>query len=715
MDQILSKKLNLRDEFAPADYQTWKAVVDSDLKGIPFDKKLKTYTYEGITLNPLYTKEDLENFAHLNQFPGSDNCLRSSFVSGNSIKPWLIAQSLSNPFSEDYNKLLIDALKKGQTAVVLNLDKTTKLGLDADYGKLGDTGLGGVSISGIGSLSRAFTNIDLTKYPLFVNSGFSPLYFLTLLKGYSSQASVDFSKMTGAVYGDPISFLFDNGEIPISIEEAYKQIKKSIEYLNAKISNLRTVGIDGSIYAEKGASSVQELAISMALAVEAMVRLSDMGLDPKAIAEKMIFNFGISTNLFMEIAKFRASRILFSEVLKHFEITIDEVQMFSSAKTSSYYHSFIDPYVNMLRVTTQAFSAVMGEVQMIETLTFDSTFAQSDEFSNRIARNTQIILSEESHLNSVIDSAGGSFYVETLTQELAEKAWKYFKEIEQFGGIYEAVKQGKIQNDISQVVEKRLKDVATRKSIIVGVNNYANTKEEIFAPKVFDIEKVHKVRAEYLQKLRLSGNGRLHGDILVELESIKHEKDTIIQIDTASELVLKGATIGEISSHLQYSSDCEKTQLLLTKRPAELFERLRLRASNAKLKTGSLPKVYLFNIGPVKQYKARADFSRGFLEAGGFDVIYRDGVKSISEGIDEADNSCAKVFVLCSTDETYPELVPQFVNEIKSLNKDFICILAGYPKDQIEDHKKSGIDDFIFLGADVVKVISDIFDKTGVN
>lgn len=714
MDQTLPKEFKLRDEFAPSSYRDWKALTEVDLKGVPFEKKLITKTYENIDLEPLYTKEHLEILKNIEQFPGFSNFLRGAKPDGSSVSPWLIAQSLTYPLAENFNKLLLDSLQRGQTAVVLPLDKTTKLGLDADYGKPGETGNGGVSISGTGSLSRAFQGVDLTTCPLFVSAGFSPFVFLSLLKGYSTKEGIEFYKINGSVNADPVTFLFENGELPVSMDEAYSQLATSIKFLESENSNLRTVGIDGASYIEKGASAVQELGISMSLAVEAICRLSELGIDTATIPQKMIFNFGTSTNLFMEIAKFRAARILFAEVLSSMNLPSTDAKMFAAAKTSSYYHSFVDPYVNMLRVTTQAFSAIIGGVDLIETLPFDSSFAQPDEFSNRIARNTQIILSEESHLNHVIDAAGGSFYVETLTAQLVDTAWSYFREIEEQGGIYKAVVAGKIQADISSLAQKRVKDVATRKTVIVGVNSYANVKEEVKQPSIFDAQKIYDLRAAYLQKLRVSGNGGIHSDILSDLENVKNEKDGAGKLKLASALAAKGATLGEIFSHLTHSSVPEKIEPLTTLRPAYEFEQLRLRASAFKRKNGNLPKLFLFNVGPVKQHKARADFSRGFFEAGGFEVIYGPGVNDIASGVDSAISSGAKVFVLCSTDDTYPELVPQFVKTIKQINNDALCILAGYPKDQVESHKQNGIDDFIFVGANVVQVINNIFDRTGV-
>lgn len=713
MNERLPEKLELREVFAPSDHAAWKKVAEADLKGIPFEKKLVTKTYEGIDLQPIYTREHLEKLPALDQFPGLLRQLRGSTASGNSSGAWLIAQGLSHPLAENYNKLLIDALNKGQNAIVLPLDLTTRSGLDADYGEIGQTGKDGVSISGIGSLSRAWKGVDPKACPFFVNTGATPLAFMSLFSAWLKKEGSDISEVSGAVYADPVAMLFETGRIPVTIDEAYTHIAGSINYIHGKGSGIRAAGIDASVYAGSGASAVQELGIAIASAAEMIHRLKKEGIAPEVAASALFFRFGISTNLFMEIAKFRASRLLFTELLS--QLGIDPtIPQFMAAKTSDYYHSTVDPYVNMLRVTTQAFSAVNGGVNVLETVPFDSLLTQSDEFANRIARNTQLILGEESHLDHVTDPSGGSYYIETLSSELAQQAWQYFREIETAGGIIEALLSGKIVNDIKTVAGKRIKDVASRRSVMVGVNQYANLKEEVRTVTKPDPKEIYDRRAEWLQKFRVSGSSGYHDSILVDLEKAKNESDITKQIDIAAELALKGATLGEIFSHIKNSSEVTVSQTLVIERPAEQFERLRLRSASHKAKTGSFPSIYLFNIGPVKQHKARADFSRGFFEAGGCEVINGKAVDNINDGIAAAKESGAKVFVLCSTDDTYPQLVPEFTNGIRSALPGSLCVLAGYPKDQVDDHKRSGIDDFIFLGADVVQIISSIFEKTGV-
>ena len=384
--------------------------------------------------------------------------------------------------------------------------------------------------------------------------------------------------------------------------------------------------------------------------------------------------------------------------------------MFIHAKTALYNQTYFDPYVNMLRTTTEAFSAVVGGVDSIHTNPFNESFSLPDTFSRRIARNTQIILNEESNLSKLIDPAGGSYFIEKLTDDLLKEAWKLFKEIENKGGIVEALKSGFVQSIISEVTSNKNKDIAKRKSVVVGVNMYANTKEEKIKPIVLNKEEFKKKRAEYLQKYRIEGDNKKNSDILEKLQILSDSNNDIIEIGI--DAALEGATIGEISQSARANRGEEVLINKLIKfRTGELFESLRDACENYKTKTGAKPKIFLATMGPVKQFKGRADFSRGFFEAGGFDVEYPNGFATTDEAVTAVINSKANAVVICSTDETYPELVPGITKGIKDAAKNISVILAGYPKEQIEAHKQSGVDDFIFLGCDAYSILKKIIDN----
>jgi methylmalonyl-CoA mutase len=364
----------------------------------------------------------------------------------------------------------------------------------------------------------------------------------------------------------------------------------------------------------------------------------------------------------------------------------------------------------MLRTTTEAFSAIVGGVDSLHSNTFNEITSAPDEFARRIARNTQIILKEEAHINHVIDPAGGSYYVEWLTHKIAKEVWKEFKKIEEKGGMFEALKAGCPQDEIEKIVGQRNKDIRKRKTVIVGINNYVNSKETFTKPKGKGDDRLYNKRSQYLKEFRVSGDQAGNKSIIEKLGKLvdTHSEELI---NLGSELFLAGATLGEITHAARaVSEESISTPSLRVHRMSELFEDLRAKSFKYEETTGAKPKIFLANIGTTKQYKTRADFSRAFFEVGGFEVINSMGYENIDAAVAAALKSGSQAVVICSTDDNYPVVVPQFCKGIKSKKENIILVLAGYPSDQVEDHKKSGIDDFIFLGCDAYEVLSSLHE-----
>lgn len=708
----LEKELNLLDEFAPPTYDEWKEKVVADLKGAPFEKKLLTKTYEGITLQPIYTQNDIKDLPHLENTPGFNEYVRSSNAAGYLKKSWDISQELPYGLAEDFNTALKTDLERGQTAINIKLDTATLKGLDADYAQETEVG-NGVSISGLKSLERAFDGVDITKYPIHVDAGFSSFPFHSVLCAYAKKNNVDMSKVKGFVTADPVAYLAVNGSLPITLDYAYNKMKVTTEHAAGNDSELKTVGVSGLAYHNAGASATQELAIVMSTASEYLTQLTERGLDINVAAKAVQFTFGIGTFYFMEIAKLRAARLMWAKIVEAFGGDAEAQKMTIHARCSNYTQTILDPYVNMLRTTTEAFSAVIGGADSITTNPFDETTGTPDEFSRRISRNTQIILKEESHLDSLIDPAGGSFYVERLTHEVSQEAWKLFQTIEEKGGIVKALEEGFVQEEIEKVVADRNKDYGKRKSVIVGSNMYANVKEEKLADKTPDHKSIFAKRADYLQKFRVSGSQEIDKNILEKLNSLINDMSAGA-ITTAADAILEGATLGEVTKATRATAE-ESVKVTPVKlhRASELFEDLRNAAEKFEKETGSKPKIFLANMGALRTHKARADFSRGFFEVGGFEIVYPDGFETPEDAAKAAVESGACATVICSIDDNYPEIVPALAKNIKDKNPDMTLVLAGYPKDQIEAHKASGVDEFIFMGADVYQLLTKLMTKIG--
>jgi methylmalonyl-CoA mutase len=707
----LGEKPDLIKDFPVLSFEDWKKQVEKDLKGESFDKKLITKTYEEINLQPLYTSNDIKDLPQINNFPGFQNYLRGSNVSGYTSRSWEIAQEYNQALPEDLNEVLCSDLKRGLNSINIVLDNPTMLGLDADQAKAGQVGKDGLSISGVKKMHVLFKDIDIREIPINVTCGFSALPFTILFSSYVQEIRRSLMNIKGSIISDPYDYLVTYGKLPIHLNQIFDEIKLATELMITSNSPIRTIGVSGFSYHNSGASAVQELAFSLATGVEYLQKISSKGLKINEVAKRIKFTFGVGSFYFMEVAKLRVARMLWSKILEAFNVNEENRKIFIHAKTSRLNQTYFDPYVNTLRTTTEAFSAIIGGVDSIHTNPFDESFNPADDFSRRLARNTQIILKEESHLDHVIDPAGGSYFVEKLTDEIAKAAWELFQKIDDDGGMLNAVKSGFVQNEIARVAEQKKKDFAKRKTILVGTNMYANPKEEAPELKVIDYDSIYHQRIDYTKKYKMSSNSDERNHILKRIENQSDNSDYEL-IDTAIEAILEGSTLGEITKSIRASAEKGISVAPIKQfRIAEMFEELRIASENFKQKTGSKPKVFLATMGPLKQFKGRADFSRALFEVGGFEIVYPNGFATTDEAVKAAIDSKAEAVVICSTDDTYPELVPPIVKGIKEKSKDVSVILAGYPKDQIEEHKKSGVDDFIYLGADAHKVLSTLLNK----
>ncbi|MBN1632637.1 MAG: acyl-CoA mutase large subunit family protein [Ignavibacteria bacterium] len=697
----LSEKLNLKQCFPEVSYDEWKKVVEKDLKGQPFDKKLITKTYDGIDLKPIYNKEDIENIPFTDSKPGLPNYVRGTNSYGYLKDIWGIHQEIPFTVPEEFNEVLTEAIEKGQNCIVINPDRVTLLNLPVKehyaHSDFGD----GLSVISYRDFDKALKNIDLTKFPVFINAGFNNIPLLALFVAYLKKNKIDLKKISGGILADPYGCFVQYGNMPVSIEESFNHLAEATKWIEDNNVNLRTIGISALPYHNAGASVVQELAYAFSTAIDYINNLLDRGLNVNSVLSKIRFSFGIGSFYFMEISKLRAAKILWQKIAEQYGGNEKSQKIDILTVTSKYNQTARDPYVNMLRTTTEAFSAILGGADAIQTNPFDETFRLPDEFSMRIARNTQIILQEESHLHRLIDPAGGSYFIESLTSEIVVAVWKLFTEIQKNGGMLKALLKDIPQTETEKVHLQRIKDYAKRKSVIVGVNMYANLKETKTIEREQDFVNIYlKLFNEYKKERKNVDE--------VKLDKVFADKNIM---DASEECAMAGGSREDISKNIFKTSEKRKIKPLKTVRSSEIFEILRDVTDDIKDKTGKTPSVFLAAMGPVKQHKARADFSRGFLEVAGLNVIYEKGYESAKEAVSDAVKSGAKAIAVCSTDETYPELVPQISAEVKKQSPGMLIILAGYPKEQIETFKSSGIEEFIYMGADVYDTLNRILKR----
>jgi methylmalonyl-CoA mutase len=422
-----------------------------------------------------------------------------------------------------------------------------------------------------------------------------------------------------------------------------------------ELAKADAVAVNTRLYNNAGGNSVQELAFALATGVEYLRQAESRGVSIDTIAPKITFGFAMGADIFLAIAKLRAARLLWSKIVAASGGNTESQKMRIHASTTLWNKSKRDPYVNLLRGTTEAFSAVAGGADSIYVAPFDEVVRTPDEFSKRIARNTQIILGEESHFDHVVDPAGGSYYVETLTAQVADTAWTLFQQIEKEGGMTKALQAGTPQKQVKAIAAKKAEQVAQRRLSIIGVNVYSNATEK-----------------------------PLEGD------KAGAPKNPC------------GCTCGEHGEPAASS-----VEILVPVRGAEPFEKLREAVSGSDKK-----KIFLANMGALRQHKARADFSTGFFQAGGYEVLENRGFKTVEEAAEAAKASGASVAIICSTDDTYPEIVPALAPKLKAAG--LTVIVAGYPTEHIEAFKQAGVDEFIHIRANCYEVLSGIATKLGI-
>lgn len=558
-----SKKLF--QEFVAPTTQEWLDKIQVDLKGADFQKRMVWRTNEGFNVQPFYRREDVEKLQTPDSLPGE-----FPFVRGNKKldNEWYVRQNITANSAAEANAKALDVLNKGVTSLGFAIPKTE---LSEEYV---DTLLNNIVCDCVELNFVTCKRCSLKLAEILV------AYFDK--KGYNKEnivASIDWDLIEKTVMkGKDVDFLW---------EYAPKLIETVKDYPNFRVISVNSVSLNNS-----GAYIVQELGYSLAWGAEYIQQLVDAGVEPTLAAKKIKFNMGISENYFMEIAKFRAARMLWAEIVKQYEPKCDcACKMIVNAETSSYNMTVFDAYVNMLRTQTESMSAALAGVHSIVVTPFDAAYETPNEFSERIARNQQLLLKEECHFSTVVDPSAGSYYIEELTSSLAKEAWKIFLAIEEQGGFMAAAKAGVIQDDINATNEKRHLHAAQRKEFILGTNQFPNFIE--------------------------NSEGKMN------------------------EAACCNCGCDETAA---YKSVCAS-------RLAADFEALRLATEKAEKQ----PVAFMLTIGNLVWRQARAQFSTNFLACAGYKVIDNLGFNTVEEGVDAAMAAGADIIVICSSDEEYAE------------------------------------------------------------
>ena len=693
------------DEFTPPTDEEWKAACEALLKGAPFEKKMFTKTYEGITFDPMYTRKHTEDILPKGVMPGMGDYLRGVDAVGYIGKPWGIAQACDETLPAENNELLRHEHDKGATIYHIVLDTASRAGVDARQAEaVGDTG---TSVTTVEDMHVLLTGLDLAKFPLYVYAGANAVPLLALVAAARRASGEDMAEVRGIVGADPIGALAADGKLPASLDAHYDSLAAAARWATVNAPHLRTVFVRSDVYSNGGANDVQEVASVLATATAYLRALCERGLTIDEAASQIAFAFSMGANFFLQIAKLRAVRPLWAQIVGAFGGSAEAQKMRIHARPALFFKTIYDPYVNMLRNTTEIFSGVVGGIDSFESAPFDEPIRKGDEFSRRIARNVQIMLQEEFGLLQPIDPAGGSWAVETLTRQMKEKIWAEFQRIEKEGGIIAALRAGSLQESVAAVLAARFKNADLRRDRIVGNNMYPNMTETLL-----------ETRAEDTAALKAQRTADI--DAYLSDIDVKHRDEALASlrqahsVDNAVEAALAGATIAELMTAVTEGNGAETVTAIAPHRWSERFEALRQRTEEYKAEKNDNVKIFLANMGPIPQHKARADFTTGFLQVGAFEVLGNDGFKTVEEAADAARASGADAVVICSTDATYPEIVPALAPKLHEVLPKARVFLAGAaPKDLLETYKEAGIDEYISVRANCYEILESLQKQKG--
>lgn len=567
---MAENKEKLFSDFTAPSRQEWRDKIEVDLKGADYQKKMVWRTNEGFSMEPFYLKEDVEQLAAVNALPGEFPYVRGNKTADNE---WRVRQNIKCECPKEANAKALDILNKGVNSLGFCIpgDKVSE-----DY------------------LAQLLEGIYLDCVEL--NFATCPCHTLELAKAlaaYFEKKGVDAAKVEGSLSFDPIEKMLMKGKDSFALLAEAKEIVE----LFAAYPKFRAISVNAYKLTDAGAYSYQDLGYALAWGNEYMTILTEAGVAPEVAAQNIKFNLGINGVYFMEIAKLRAARTLWAQIVSQYTPCKESAKMHVCAYTTTYNQTLFDSYVNLLRSQTEAMSAALGGVESMVVAPFDLPYEAPTEFAERIARNQQLLLKDECHFDRMVDVAGGSYFIEKLTAALAGEAWKLFLSVEEEGGFLAAAKAGKIQNTINETNATRHANAGKRKEFLLGTNQFPN----------------------FIEKSE-----------------------------------------GKTPLTCCCKSCCEEeTEIpaIKTTRLASDFETLRLTTEKAE----KTPVAFMLTIGNLAMRQARAQFSCNFLAAAGYKVVDNLGFKTVEEGVDAALAANADIVVLCSSDDEYAEYaVPAF-------------------------------------------------------
>jgi methylmalonyl-CoA mutase len=695
-------------DFPPVGYDEWRALAEADLEGAPFEQKLVTHTYEGIDIQPLFTRRDWPAEGDPEGLPGLPPFVRGSRRPGAVQTGCDLRQEHTHPDLAAAHEAILEDVGGGVTSLLLRLDAAARNGLDPDDPGAGEwAGRDGLMVYHANDLDALLAGVPLETIGVTLEAGGAFLPAAATLVALWRRRGVAPEQARGAFNADPLAVLARDGQLPIPAATALALMADLATWTAEHYPHVTAVRVGTAPYHHAGATAAQDLAFGMATAVEYLRAMTRAGLDINAAARQVLFSISVGTHHFLAIAKLRAARRLWGRVVEACGGSPEAAAMRLHSRVSKRVLTHRDPYVNLLRNTVACFAAGVGGAEAITSVPFDSVAALPDAFSRRIARNTVLVLQEEAHLNAVIDPPGGSWYLGWLTEQVAEKAWAIFQEIESGGGMLRAIQGGWVANLIDSAFAPRAKNLARRKEGITGVSEFPDIAEAPVARAAPDLDALREAAMARVAAARRTGVA------LTTLAYSTADSGGGKRIAAAVEAAEHGASIGELSLALGFHADPTLLPPLAPHPFAEPFEELRDASDAWQAIHGRRPRVFLVNLGPVAHHTARATYAKNFFEAGGFEVIGNDGFRDADAAAKAFAASGATVAVLCSSDKLYPEFVPQVAPKLKAAGA-HVVVLAGNPGANEAAWRAAGVDRFVFIKCDVLGTLREMLRDEGV-
>lgn len=708
-------------EMTKPTFRDWASTAERELRGKPLDD-LTWKTPEGIDIKPLYTAADLEGMETADTLPGFAPFLRGPRATMYANRPWTIRQYAGFSTAEESNKFYRDNLAAGQKGLSVAFDLATHRGYDSDHPRVvGDVGKAGVAIDSVEDMKILFDGIPLDEMSVSMTMNGA---VLPVLAGYivaAEEQGVEQSKLSGTIQNDILKEFMVRNTYIYPPEPSMRIVSDIIEHTANHMPRFNSISISGYHMQEAGATAVQELAFTLADGLQYVRSALSKGLDVDAFAPRLSFFFAIGMNFFMEIAKLRAARLLWCEMMQEFNPKDPRSLMLRThCQTSGVSLAEKDPYNNVVRTTIEAMAAVLGGTQSLHTNALDEAIALPTPFSARIARNTQLVIAEETGVTKVIDPMGGSYYLESLTNSLVNEARKLIAEVEDLGGMTKAVSAGMPKQRIEEAAARKQARIDLGRETVVGVNKYQLDKEDDIEILNVDNSVVRRAQVDRLEKIRSTRDEEACRDALEALTNAARDGGGNL-LALSVEATRRRATVGEISDALEsvygrYRAEIRSITGVYGSvyDGDETFDGIRRDIDAFADHEGRRPRMLVVKMGQDGHDRGAKVIATAFADIG-FDVDVGPLFQTPEEAAREAIENDVHVIGVSSQAAGHMTLVPQLIEELSSAGAADIRVVCGgvIPSRDHDFLYEKGVSAIFGPGTNIPSAAREILDVIG--